>query len=301
MSLPEGDGFLIVFRGSRELAVEFGLVLEAKGIPYEPVEADGQWALTVAARAFESARLELERYGTEREQKREAPTPLLPFAGAGAGAVGYSAVLLSVAYFAGANALGADWFDIGAVGSSLTLRREWWRALTALTLHAGPEHLFGNLLFGIVAGGLCARLLGPGVAWLSILAAGALGNYVELWVAPNGSRAVGASTAVFAALGLLAGYAWRQRLTLRERWLYRWAPLIAGSSLLTLLGAGTEHVDVLGHLLGFVMGVAIGVLHAWAGMPRDRRIATQLLAGTAALGVIGAAWYLALSGAGLRP
>jgi len=106
--------------------------------------------------------------------------------------------------------------------------------------------------------------IGAGGAWASILGAGAIANYMEILISPPAHRAVGASTAVFAALGLLAGLAWRQRLTLRERRWYRWAPIISGVCLLTLLGAGSGHVDVLGHALGFLCG------SPWAGSTRIR-------------------------------
>lgn len=296
MSLLEEDDFVSVFRGTRAASLEFGLVLEAKGIPYQSIALEREWVLAVTPDLAEPARSELERYAQERAIPREREPSIVAFDGAVFGAVGYALTLLVVAYCAGANLFAADWFSIGAVDASPSAKGQWWRALTALSLHAGPEHLFGNLLFGIVAGGLCSRLLGPGVAWLSIVVAGACANGLELWVAPMGHRAVGASTAVFAALGLLAGYAWRQRLNLRERWLYRWAPLIAGASLLTLLGAGTgtEHVDVLGHLLGFLVGVAMGWAHARARMPRSRGIGLQIGAGAFAVGLIGGAWVAAL-------
>ena len=105
---------------------------------------------------------------------------------------------------------------------------------------------------------------------------------------------MGASTAVFAALGLLAGLAWRQRLTLRERRWYRWAPLIAGICLLTLLGAGNAHVDVLGHALGFLFGVGVGWIYARAEIPRNRGRRLQLVTGAGAALLVGAAWLLAL-------
>jgi membrane associated rhomboid family serine protease len=125
--------------------------------------------------------------------------------------------------------------------------------------------------------------------------AGALANYAEIIIAPANHRAVGASTAVFAALGLIAGLAWRQRLTLRER---RWnalAPLIAGVCLLTLLGAGTEHVDVLGHGLGFLAGLGFGWVYAWAGTPPHHRRGLQIATGTGAVLLLIIAWALALS------
>jgi membrane associated rhomboid family serine protease len=295
MSLAADGDSVIVFRGSRQLVLELALALEAQALPYELVELDVGWALAVSPEFAAAARAELDRYLEEREVKRPAVPVFEPFGGVGAGALTYTFVLLAVAYCAGISALGRDWFASGAVDSSVATRTEWWRAVTALTLHAGPEHLVGNLLFGIVAGGLCGRLMGPGVGWFSILLAGAAGNFLELWIAPAGHRAVGASTAVFAGLGLLTGFAWRQGSTLRGRRLYRSAPLIAGFSLLALLGAGTPQVDVLGHLLGFLAGLGLGWVFARLGIPASRAVAPQAICGVLAIAVVVAAWTLALA------
>ena len=105
-------------------------------------------------------------------------------------------------------------------------RGEWWRAVTALTLHLDQAHLLGNLLFGVAIGFLAGRAFGPGIAWASILAAAAVANYADMLISPSTHRAVGASTAVFAALGLLVGFAWRHGLTLRERFNYAYAPAV---------------------------------------------------------------------------
>jgi len=50
--------------------------------------------------------------------------------------------------------------------------------VTALTLHVDSGHLITNLGFGMLFGYLAGQLLGPGIAWASILAAGALGNFL---------------------------------------------------------------------------------------------------------------------------
>jgi len=126
------------------------------------------------------------------------------------------------------------------------------------------------------------------------LLAGAAGNALDMWISPPWHRAVGASTAVFAGLGLLAGFGWGRRLSLRERRFYRWAPLTAGVSLLALLGAGNERVDVLGHLLGFLAGTGLGWAFARTGVPRSRSAAFQVITGGAAFLIIGAAWFAAL-------
>src|ERR1700676_4914546 len=283
-----------VFRGSQAVCLEYALVLEAKGIPYERVESDGAWLLVVAPPLAQAAADELTRYAAERAVRREAPAPFVPFAGSAMGAAVYAFVLILVAYCAGLELFGVDWLGAGALESKGGAAGGGGGAVTALTLHLDQEHLLGNLLFGIGIGVLAGRMFGPGFAWLGILLSGAAANIVDMLVSPLGHRAVGASTAVFAALGLLAGFGWGERRGLRDRRLYRWAPLFAGVCLLALLGAGTEHVDVLGHLLGFMTGTAAGWIFAHAGLPRTRSTAFQLTTGTIAVVLLGGAWFLAL-------
>lgn len=282
-----------VYRGSQMACRESGLVLEAKGLPYDVIERDGVWVLLVSPEAAAGARDELARYAAERRVVRDAPPAVIPFGGAGLGAGIYAGVLLLTAYCAGIQWLGMDWLASGALDARASAG-EWWRAAAALTLHADQAHLLGNLLFGVGIGILAGRVFGPGLAWASIVGAGAVGNYLDMLISPPTHRAVGASTAVFAALGLLAGFSWRLRLNLRERFRYRWAPLFAGVCLLGFLGAGGEHVDVLGHALGFATGIALGWIYARARVPRSRGHALQLGAGAATLGLIAAAWILAL-------
>ena len=286
-----------VFRGSQAACFEYGLVLEAQGIAYQRVESDGAWLLAVAPSLAQAAADELTRYAAEPAVRRDAPAPFVPFPGSAVGAGVYAFVLILVAYCAGIEMFGVDWFGAGALQSRTGAAAEWWRAVTALTLHLDQEHLLGNLLFGIGIGVLAGRMFGPGCAWLGILLAGAAANMVDMLVSPSGHRAVGASTAVFAALGLLAGFGWGERRNLRDRRLYRWAPLFGGVCLLALLGAGSEHVDVLGHLLGFTTGTAVGWLVARAGLPLTRGVGIQLTMGAIATAVLGLAWYLALHNA----
>jgi membrane associated rhomboid family serine protease len=285
---------VIVCSGTRAHCNEHALVLEARALPCEWIETETGWALAVAPELAAAARDELQKYAAERAAVRPAASAPAPFAGASLGAAAYVLVLLTVAYCAGAHCFRSDWFDAGALESAAGSAHAWWRAITALTLHVDPAHLLDNLFFGVGIGVLAGRLLGPGLAWAGILAAGAAANYLEMLIAPADHRAVGASTAVFAGLGLLSGYAWRQLLPSRQRWLYRWAPLFAGICLLALLGAGSGQVDVLGHGLGFVAGVGLGWILARAGMPRSRRPSVQVALGAAAGMAVVVAWGMAL-------
>lgn len=290
----------VVFQGSKALCREYSLVLEARAIEHEVLDSDGVWTLTVGPTLQARALDELTRYFHERSPPRPESRFIVPFKGAGVGAVAFVLILLLTAFCAGLGLFGSDWYALGVIDAG-PARSEWWRAITALTLHVDPAHLLGNLLVGVLVGVAASRLLGPGVAWFAALFAGACANYLEMLIAPASHRALGASTAVFAALGLLTGLAWTERLSFRERHWYRWAPLIAGVCLLTLFGAGAEHVDVLGHFLGFAFGIVAGMLCAIAGMPRSRGMSTQIIFGAAAVLSIGAAWLLALTHAHLVP
>ena len=307
MTVEIGPPLVTVFRGSRLSCNERSLVFEATALPYDLLEEGPAWVLNVAPEVAERALDELDRYATERTlfaarlRERSDLQARKPFGGATAGAIGYAMILFLAAYGAGDSSFGVDWVSAGALQArSAGLHTEWWRAFTALTLHMSAEHLLSNLAFGIAGGVLCTRLFGYGMGWLGILMAGVFANALEMSIVPAGFHAIGASTAVFASVGLLSGYAWRQRLTLRERWLYRWTPLLGGISLLALLGAGGEHVDVLGHLLGFLMGLLFGWGYALAGIPRNRRAAPQNLAAAMGAALIVAAWGVALWSAGAQ-
>jgi len=264
-------------------------VLEARGIAHE-VEglADGV-RIRVAPELAAAAREELARYAAERlPAPTAAESQIVPQPGAPFAACVYAGVLLLIAWCAGRQLFDVDWLEAGDLERGALAP---WRAVTALTLHLDPLHLIGNLLFGIGFGTLAGRLFGPGIAWLGIVLAASGANLIEMLIAPPGHRAVGASTAVFAALGMLTGFAWRRRLATRARRAYRFGPLVAGIGLLALLGAGDEHVDVLGHVLGFAAGVLTGALES-------RRLPVsppgQRLAGSLALAIVLAAWLAAL-------
>lgn len=289
-------------------AFELALVLEAKGLAHDLSEIGDSWVISVAPETAPVATQELSTYITEPKKHRTKIPTITPFPGIAIGAMGYSVILLTTAYCVGMNVLGVDWLSVGALTHYRSPLHEWWRPITALTLHLDQAHLLSNVAFGIGAGSLASALFGPGLAWGGILVAATFANCLEMLVAPPGYRTVGASTAVFAALGLLSGFAWRQRLTLSERWLYRWTPLFAGISLLALLGTGagasvgagpdsapsTEHVDVVGHLLGFSSGIALGWIYARLAIPRTRSWKPQIIAGALATVSIVLAWSAAL-------
>ena len=276
----------------RPHCAERAFVLQAVGIPSRSAWNGGTWILYVETKDEAAARAQLRRYEFENPPR---PRPMPPdplYRDAWLGSLAYALVILGVGFLAGAGAFDSDWFDAGALRAEPVRSGEAWRSVTALTLHLDIGHLLSNLGFGTVFGLLAGQLLGPGVAWATVLAAAACANLLNAFIVPEAHASVGASTAVFATLGLLAAYAWRRRSGASERRAYRWAPLVAGVFLLAFTGAGGEHTDVLAHLTGFAMGALAGVVHA--SWPGTRGAAAQFVAGVASIAVVVVAWALAL-------
>jgi membrane associated rhomboid family serine protease len=159
-------------------------------------------------------------------------------------------------------------------------------------LHVDRAHLFGNLGFGAAFLYLAARLLGSGVAFGTMVGAAALGNVLDAALMPLSQSSMGASTMVFATLGLLASYSWRLKMTPRMKWAHRWAPLIVGVMMLALLGSGgpETNTDVLAHLAGFVFGVLFGTSYARVSVETFKSTKLQIVAASVAIAALTGAW-----------
>lgn len=280
--------------GQRPPCDERAFVLHAVGIGSEVAWTGESWSLFVALEAQPAAAAQLRRYETENPARapQTAAEPL--HAHAWIGSAGYGALLLVVAYLAGHKTFGVDWLAAGVVQSVAIRTGEAWRAVTAVTLHWDIGHLLANLGFGAVFGLFAGQLLGPGVAWSAALAAAALANLANAWIQPAAHVSAGASTLVFAMLGLLSAYAWRRRSGRGERWAYRWAPLLAGIALLAFTGSAGERTDVLAHLSGFACGALAGLALARTRAASAAGLA-QSLSGALALGLVAASWAAALA------
>lgn len=189
---------------------------------------------------------------------------------------------------------GNEWFSRGAVDSEAIIRNgEWWRLITALTLHADPVHLLGNILIGgLIIHFLCQRF-GTGRAWFFLLLAGTAANFANVMARGPGHISVGFSTTVFAAVGLLCGGR-INRINFRSFLL----PLGAGTALLAMLGSSGERTDLGAHLWGLVIGLLLGA--TWRWLDHNSRLSarwgkqTYLLVLT--LLIIWLAWARALAG-----
>ena len=182
---------------------------------------------------------------------------------------------------------GLVWFARGTADAARILHGEPFRALTALTLHADLGHAVGNAAAGWFLLDAIARRVGPAwAAWLG-LCAGLLGNLATAGVARTGYFSIGASTAVFGALGGLTA------LQLVSRRRKGWITIGAGVALLAMLGTG-EKSDLLAHLFGFLAGAGLGFFAGLWQREAPVRSWRQPALALAALLPLAAAWALVL-------
>jgi rhomboid protease GluP len=284
----------VVFESrNRQSCVDRALVLASLQIPHQMIDDGGSSALIVPAQFSAQAFNELQLYDEENPPIQPRPVRKIEYQNAVPGLIGYVFVVCMVAGMAGFSFFQSNWFVAGRVDGELIRNGEVWRLFTALTLHSGVKHLLSNIVFGMFFGLFAGRLLGSGVAWLTIVLAAATGNALNTLFLDATHRSIGASTAVFAALGLVAGYVWFGKLMSQERWSNRYGPIVGGLALLMYTGTGGENTDIGAHFLGFVSGFAAGLIMIRLGkIPKDAR--TQLVAGAIAFGLILLSWTIAL-------
>ncbi len=119
-------------------------MLHALEIPYEIVSVEQQTILVVPAEFVEKAKYELWQYEQENRKPQPRVATITPAYESGvAGVAIYVAIICLVAWFAGEAFFNRDWFALGSVDGRLIRDGEWWRTITALTLHSGVRDLAG--------------------------------------------------------------------------------------------------------------------------------------------------------------
>jgi rhomboid protease GluP len=273
---------------------EWTLVLSSMSIPCSARETLDGWIILVAdgdyARAIEGIRL----YENENRDwppavaREQLPYPRTLVA---------PAVLFTLLLFfalSGPSSGGSAWFARGAAVSQNIVHGQLWRAVTALTLHADTMHVVGNVLSGSIFLSAVNRRLGDGRGPFFVVLAGALGNLANALWHRVGHVSIGASTAVFAAVGVLAATQLAvDRHTGTRSLLQRAAPIVGGLALLGMLGA-SPHADLLAHLFGLLAGFAVALPFALTRRPLRRTSwYAQLAWGLSTVALVGASWGVA--------
>ena len=285
---------------SRQQAEQWSLVLRAADIPSAIEFEKRSWVIKVSPLHEQKALREIGAYMEENsdwppakpEEKVEPPVltkyqpPTILMMGG----------LVIFYVITGPWSSASNWFQNGAVsGRQILAHGQWYRLVTALSLHADVVHLCGNMLIGGVLVHFLCRLLGTGLGWFLILAAGTLGNLFNILLHGSDHNSVGFSTAIFGTIGILAGYqaVSKRRAALKDILL----PLAAGAGLLAFLGASGPRTDLGAHFFGLLSGAALGALLVF--LPSQRILITRSSLQTsllvASLAIVSFCWWLAMS------
>lgn len=271
----------------QSLADEWHLCLSAEGVPHHIEPVDGKLAVVVLESDLARADQMLAEYDQERRERAIEPqAPSVPDAPSVLGPV---AAVALIGFHAATLPFRERFLAAGAATAQAITHGQPWRAVTALTLHADYMHVAGNSIAALIFFTALGRWLGSGVAALWIVLAGALGNLLNAAVHDAGFSSIGASTATFAAVGLLVALQLRRRRKASRRERY-WLPIAGGLGLFAMLGTGGKQTDVLAHVFGLLSGGALGLLASG----QRRRTLVQLLAAGGSVAIVVGAWWLAL-------
>jgi membrane associated rhomboid family serine protease len=280
-------------------ANERALVVAALGIPYWIFPVSDRFALCVESSHFHRVSEELALYEKERSPFRRfrnfRRTRAEPIS-----ASLFVATWIMALFFLLQKTGPVWWADAGDVSPGAIFQQgQWWRVVTALTLHADLSHIGANLATGLLFAFFLLPIFGVGATWSAILLSGALGNLLNAYFyrgEPHNS--IGASTAVFGALGILVGAQTASQL-FSKRSPRIWEiilPIGAGAALLAFLGSGGKDraVDYMAHFWGFLAGLPMGVLgEVFRVKKRLSKKWQQVLAGVAAIAP-GLCWLAAV-------
>ncbi len=289
------EGWTVIFDStSRQACNDRALVLTSLKIPYEILSDDIRYMLAVPVEVEEKAKYEIWQYDKENQPVSRHKPKLVPeYQNPVPGVIVYIVIVCLVAWLAAESVFNRDWVAAGRVDGQLIRQGEWWRTLTALTLHSGLRHIAGNIGFGAVFGILAGRLFGSGLTWFCVVVASGFANILNTLLLASDHKSIGASTAVFAALGLIAGFVGRAKLMAQGRGAYRLGPIAGGIALLAYTGTGGPNTDIGAHLAGFVCGFGSGMLLTiLPKIPSSRQF--QLLCGASAVAILTIAWAVAL-------
>ncbi len=287
--------FALFHSAARAKCDEFNLVLQSVNLESQVVYHENRYYLLIQEQLAEPAYRQLKRYVDENAPEDIIAKPLIPASKGFPAAVLYSIILLLFAVLQASSAFDIDWQQAGLADSWKIVGGEWWRAFTALTLHADVAHLAGNIGFGVLFGILVSQHIGAAAAWLTILLSGAGGNLINAYLYQSLHMSLGASTMVFAALGMLGVFALEHKSAYQQSKLRRNLPFLATLALLAFTGTAGERTDVLAHLSGFFSGCASGL--AWVGFSKPKICGNnqQLIITAVILLILAGAWSFALT------
>jgi rhomboid protease GluP len=279
---------------SRSQAMDWSLVLASQGIQ-ATLQIDPEsrrWFLIVEEQDYEPAMAAIRQYRLENrgwnwKQKLEWSGVMFHWG------VLLWCILLGLVYWFDA-AHGNGLRGAGMMDSAAVRKGEWWRVLTAVSLHSNVGHLAANLTTGFLLLGLAMARYGAGVSLLAAYLAGGIGNLAGLFFYQRPYHGLGASGMVMGALGLMTVQSlslWRESSRMGK---FIASGIMGGVLMFIFFGLNPES-DVVAHLGGFVGGCLLGCVLALLPAAWVRNNSVNVVASLFVTGLFMWTWWKALS------
>ena len=153
----------------------------------------------------------------------------------------------------------STWFIAGAGDAEAIITdHQYYRLITALSLHADGLHLLSNCVLGGFLLHFFFHLLGNGIGLTVILFAATLANLINVLAHGTNHHFVGFSTAVFALIGILSALNFRRHTAFGRIRIFM--PLMVGAAMLAMVGSSGQQTDLGAHFFGLLTGIACGYL-----------------------------------------
>jgi rhomboid protease GluP len=148
--------------------------------------------------------------------------------------------------------------EAGALVRDRVFAGEWWRTITSMFLHGGPEHLIGNMVALYIVGMACEHAFAAGRTALIYLWSGISGAALSMATGPGPS--VGASGAIFGVLAAVSVmlYRYQDQFFVRDKRIAFVLAAWAGWQLLT--GFMSPFIDNFAHVGGMAGGALAALL-----------------------------------------
>lgn len=243
---------------SKRQVMDWSLVLASQAIASTIIQADDStWGLLVEAGDLERAQESIRLYRQENRLwhwKQPTPWTEAPFHW---GVLGWCFLIIWIHWI---TVFGFHPFrEAGQFDTRLFARGEWWRAFTAVWLHADLAHLLANATIGFVFIGFSMARYGAGLALLAAFVAGAAGNLAGFLLYPKDYFGMGASGMVMGALGMIAVPP-RSNWSIHPLAIRQMLQAAMSTVLLFVLLGVDPRSDIIAHLGGFVAGISAGLL-----------------------------------------
>jgi rhomboid protease GluP len=279
----------IFYSLNQEQANAFNLVLNASGIGNRVVRSNGGFRIDVPEPYADAARDAIHRYQAENPNAEEwAPASHSQPTRKNLSGVAVALLLLSIHLAVSASSAPEDYLAVFGANARRILNGEVYRCATALVLHADAAHIAGNMAGIVLFGGAVCMVAGTGVGWLMVLGSGIVGNLINALAYETGHLSVGASTAVFGAVGILCAFQAVNAAKTGRGWKRTALAFGSGAALLAFLGTSARS-DMGAHLFGFICGALIGGAHRlWMRQPLGMQ--GQVICGIIAASTILLCW-----------